>query len=101
MEFQTHRMRAMPNDVLLLYTDGAVEASNEEAEQFGPDRLREAFGACDNEPAEVLKCIVERLTEFHGPEDPDDDLTLLAIRLAPVVVAEPSTQGNPTPARAM
>ncbi|MGN6726219.1 MAG: PP2C family protein-serine/threonine phosphatase [Tepidisphaeraceae bacterium] len=101
VEFQTHRMRAMPNDVLLLYTDGAIEASNEEAEQFGPDRLREAFGACDNEPAEVLKCIVERLTAFHGPEDPDDDLTLLAIRLAPVAVAEPSTQGNPTPARAM
>ena len=98
VEYQTHRLRTSPNDVLLLYTDGAIEASNAQAEQFGSDRLHEALAACDDEPEKILACVIEKLNRFHGAADQEDDLTLLALKLTPAPSAEsqssPASRGH-------
>ncbi len=70
-----------PGDLLVLYTDGIVEARNEENEEFGYQRL----GALIEQHAEanletIAQTIVSKVKSFSEGE-PDDDFTLLAIRL--------------------
>ncbi|MEO1175090.1 MAG: PP2C family protein-serine/threonine phosphatase, partial [Myxococcota bacterium] len=64
-------------DSLVLYTDGIIEAFNEE-EMFGFDRLTEAVREYGPQGSQVLADqIVARVREFS--ERPDDDLTLMVI----------------------
>ncbi len=68
-----------PGDVLLLYTDGAVESRNAEREQYQMQRLEtvlqeQAAATCP----ELLQQILKSVTTFM--ESQDDDITLVAVR---------------------
>jgi len=53
-----------PGDILLLYTDGIIEAKNNGSEQFGLEKLKEVLLSAANEPAgEIIKQIMEAVTE--------------------------------------
>ncbi len=68
-----------PNDRLLLYTDGIVEARNNN-EEFGYDRM-EAYllNELGGHPAHVRQGLVEAVRTFTGAEDFEDDVTLLIV----------------------
>ena len=70
-----------PGDVLLEYTDGVTEATREDSEMFGEDRLLEAVkNAPSRKPEELLPHIRGSITEFVGEAEQFDDITMLVLR---------------------
>jgi histidine kinase len=73
-------------DVMLIYTDGIIEAWRKDPERdergrgtelFGLRNLKSTFQKLSNrEPEDIIKGILWRLGDFHS----DDDITLLAVR---------------------
>ena len=69
-----------PGDLLLLYTDGVLDARTGR-ETFGELRLRETLRAAAGEPApEVLRLIDDAVRAF-APGRPRDDKALMALRV--------------------
>lgn len=68
-------------DLVLLCTDGIVEAARESGEFFGADRLRDSIREFASLPIEELvRRLGERVQDFCGSQHPADDLTILALR---------------------
>jgi serine phosphatase RsbU (regulator of sigma subunit) len=72
-------------DILLLYTDGIVEAKNESGIEFGYDRLKKTLMDLHQFSAiEIQKKIIEHIYRFVGQNSmPDDDFSLLVIKFNP------------------
>lgn len=71
-----------PGDVLLLYTDGVIEAGPATA-QFGVERLREALetAPADASARAVLKHIADAVDAFVGEGVMGDDVTLICLKI--------------------
>ncbi len=70
-----------PGDVLLLYTDGVIEAVNEQQQEYGRERLVQALKGCGSAPAErVLERIEASLRAFVDEQPQADDITLIVMR---------------------
>jgi sigma-B regulation protein RsbU (phosphoserine phosphatase) len=70
-------------DILVLYTDGVVEASNQREEEFGLNGLEEVVRASrDHRAYEIVKAITTAVDE-HSSEvgGPEDDLTISIIKV--------------------
>jgi serine phosphatase RsbU (regulator of sigma subunit) len=71
-----------PGDMLLLYTDGAIEAANASSEEFGLDRLVRFFHA-RRDSGDLITVIDETIAELqrwtHGSPQ-QDDITLVVAR---------------------
>lgn len=68
-------------DVVLLCTDGIVEAINQQGEPFGLHRVREVVRQFADGPVEqIVRQIGSRVMAHYGGENPPDDLTVLAVR---------------------
>ncbi|HEY3318120.1 MAG TPA: SpoIIE family protein phosphatase [Coriobacteriia bacterium] len=73
--------RLAPDDVLVLYTDGVIEARGRGGKQFGEDRLVELLAEEPaHEPIRVVDRIYDDVMSFTGNEL-SDDMALLAVRL--------------------
>ncbi len=69
------------DDLLIMYTDGLVEAMNHKEEEFGLERLKKLALEHRDEPLDVLKDRVVRAVQEHaGGKSLDDDFTLLIVR---------------------
>lgn len=69
------------NDILVLYTDGITEAKNNKNEQFGNDRLLDVL--CEVKtlsPKQIQEHLINRLYEFSGTSNIDDDYTTMIIK---------------------
>ena len=82
----THRSLTLSNgDLLFFYTDGCVESENEADEMFGPERLEallESIGSAGTStPDRVLQLVEEAVTSFRGTREPNDDATMMAVRV--------------------
>ena len=68
-------------DLLVLYTDGIIEARDEHGTMFGEQRLAEAVrAAADGGSEEVLRAIVDALRAHQGGDVGDDDQTVIVLR---------------------
>jgi len=68
-------------DTLIVYSDGINEATNNQHEEFGEDRImRLASSAAGNSPAEICDQIMHQLTGFATPGQASDDRTLMVVR---------------------
>jgi serine phosphatase RsbU (regulator of sigma subunit) len=66
-------------DLLLLYTDGVIEARNGAGEQFGPERLMQELGRSQHEPVQAIRDrVCSAVTEFMVEQR--DDIALLVAR---------------------
>lgn len=68
-----------PGDLMVLYTDGLIEAKNAQGEPFGLDRVMEMVEANRREAPEVVVQKVVQAVMTWAPVQ-DDDVTLLALR---------------------
>lgn len=73
-----------PGDLLVLLTDGYVEAVDAAGDPHGWQRLVERLRGLDGaEPQQVIDRLAADLAVHLGPSPPQDDVTLIAIRFAP------------------
>ena len=72
--------RLSPGDLLAIYTDGIVEATNQAEEEFGEANLMQTLEANRNlDPRAVLDALVAAVQSFTAGEQ-SDDLTLVIAR---------------------
>lgn len=71
------------NSIILMGTDGIHEARNADGDYFGHERLKEIVIDNHKEDADTLKQIIlEKVDQFRGGFAIEDDLTLVAVKLA-------------------
>ena len=69
-------------DILLLYTDGIVEAENNDKDLFGIDRLGKLLEeGCHLEPQELIDQIMTQGRLFTGMRHFNDDITLVVMKV--------------------
>ncbi len=69
-----------PGDSLLLYTDGLIEARNEQNEEYGEDRLDGILSIYGSLHAKTItQKIQSSIEQFIGGEKPLDDITFTTI----------------------
>ncbi|HSW46258.1 MAG TPA: GAF domain-containing SpoIIE family protein phosphatase [Phycisphaerae bacterium] len=69
-------------DVLLMYTDGAVEALNFGDERFGTDRLADSLRQhADQSAQRIAQNILWDIRRFRGLADRTDDLTMVVAKI--------------------
>jgi sigma-B regulation protein RsbU (phosphoserine phosphatase) len=70
-----------PGDVLVLYTDGATEASSPSGEEFGRERLAQAVKENYHKPArEMIASLELAVLEWTGHAGANDDVTFFVIK---------------------
>ena len=73
-----------PGDVILLYTDGVVDAMDYDGESFGRDRLKlSALAHCNKPASKIVMNLLWDVRRFSGIQRRTDDLTVVAIRIPP------------------
>lgn len=80
-QYPEHQAQLEPGDLLIVYSDGITEASNEEAALFGVQRLMEQLpGLRGLRAEEVGERILAGVEQFVGDARPSDDISLLILR---------------------
>jgi sigma-B regulation protein RsbU (phosphoserine phosphatase) len=73
-----------PGDVVLLYTDGVVEAHDPKGREFGAARLRRLLAGARRESArEIVQRVVNVVRSWSHGAPAEDDVTAVAIRRGP------------------
>jgi len=78
-ELEVRKFRLERHDRLLLYTDGIIEAFNQQGQAFGRQRLGELVLASAGDHLEFLEAIHAALAAFGASDPPEDDCTAIAI----------------------
>jgi len=72
------------DDLIILTTDGVNEAQNNDRELFGDERLKNHLLSLNRENlsvAEIKNSIIKEVQKFTRKEKPNDDITVLVIRI--------------------
>jgi phosphoserine phosphatase RsbU/P len=81
-QYEETSLELHPGDVLVFYSDGVVEMRNDSGEEFGLKRLAETVSSsCEKSPEEIVKSVSAALAEFIGRVRPQDDRTMIVIRM--------------------
>lgn len=88
MQYENHVVERtftyMTGDVLVLFTDGIVEAKNEKSLQFGYERIRTLLEVYHElNPLEIQSKIIDSLHAFVGGDGLiDDDYSIMVVKFA-------------------
>ena len=81
--YASARVQLQPGDVLVIFTDGLVEAINDSEEEYRESRLLASIESAANESSEaMLKRIMAGVNAFAGAARQHDDITCLVLRVA-------------------
>jgi sigma-B regulation protein RsbU (phosphoserine phosphatase) len=79
--FVSGRIVLDPGDTVMSYTDGIVECSNDQGEEFGTERLIAASrNAGPLGAANILFTVLGAAQDFAAGHPPEDDLSLVVVR---------------------
>ncbi len=77
------KVKLHTGDIVVFYTDGITEAQNGDGEMFGLERLGKAVAVNRAaEPEALVARVLEELETFAGGTPPDDDVTIVVMKLA-------------------
>ncbi|MBI4211623.1 MAG: SpoIIE family protein phosphatase [Deltaproteobacteria bacterium] len=80
--FHEKKCVVAPGDVILLYTDGVIEAQNSEGTRFGVECLKELLSRVVHLSAQlIIDAVADEVARFTEPKAPTDDVTLLALKV--------------------
>jgi len=80
--FEEKNLVVEPGDRLLLYTDGVIEAQNEQGEFFGISRLCNLFAADRSDvPEATIRKLLSELRSFCGKNEFADDVTMVILQV--------------------
>jgi serine phosphatase RsbU (regulator of sigma subunit) len=81
-DYQLESFHLMKDDTVILMSDGLPELSNPSGEQIGHDRVLSLFREnADKSAQEIVDILLEKAREWCSCDAPDDDLTLLTIKV--------------------
>lgn len=84
-KFRIENINMMPGDVLLLFTDGILEAQNADAELFGEDRIAALLAKYAHEDSKTIATsILANVQVFQLGATYTDDTTIVAVKRNPV-----------------
>lgn len=79
--YHQHFIRFDPGNVLVIYTDGIIEAARDDGEEFGCERFAQSILECIGLPAkEMIDYIRKKVADFTERKFLDDDGTLFVIK---------------------
>ncbi len=89
--FATGSVALRPGDILVLYTDGVIEAMNGSGEMFGVDRLERVIASRRHDAArDLVEAVVDATRAFAGRSTYEDDFTLVVVKRQGGVQARPA-----------
>jgi sigma-B regulation protein RsbU (phosphoserine phosphatase) len=77
--FEEAALQLEPADMVLLYTDGIIEARNKNGDEFGRDRLMRALREAGDRPAGLVHLLSHAVRKHEQGQSPRDDQTLVAV----------------------
>ena len=73
-----------PGDFVIMYSDGIVECENPEGEDFGKKRFKKLLEGYQGERcSDFLDAMTRQAFDFYDGVHPEDDITILMMRLLP------------------
>jgi sigma-B regulation protein RsbU (phosphoserine phosphatase) len=82
IKFEEGQLKLKPGDKLFIYTDGIVEYQNDKEEFYGDARF---YNSLKTQKAESVTNMIDQciksLMEFGNNTNPQDDITLLGLKL--------------------
>ena len=83
LEFQGEEIDCIKDRPLFIYTDGLNEAENREHDQFGDDHLIDILRNTHFDTArQVVETLAAKVEEHRDGADPNDDLTMMCLRIS-------------------
>jgi sigma-B regulation protein RsbU (phosphoserine phosphatase) len=83
--YEHARVDVSSGDILVMYSDGLVEAANSRGEEYGEDRLRQVLATVTGSSADaVRRAILDSLAAFSGASELRDDLTIVVAHFLPL-----------------
>jgi sigma-B regulation protein RsbU (phosphoserine phosphatase) len=80
-QYEATTVAIAPGDLLVMYSDGLVEATNTAGQEFGDERVLEILHRhFDQTPFQIRDALMSSLTAFASIAVPHDDLTFAVIR---------------------
>jgi sigma-B regulation protein RsbU (phosphoserine phosphatase) len=71
-----------PGDVIVFFSDGILDAENEQREMYGPERLAELLCSRGEQSAqEIADAILNDVSRFQGEQERFDDETIIVLRI--------------------
>jgi phosphoserine phosphatase RsbU/P len=72
-----------PGDLLVLYSDGLVEALDGQGREYSRERLERVVAQVENErsPLSIREAILSDLVAFRGNAESADDVTVVVVRV--------------------
>jgi sigma-B regulation protein RsbU (phosphoserine phosphatase) len=97
VEFDEEQIGLVPGDLIVFYTDGITEAADATGLQFGEERLYEAVSALPRvlSAREAAERLLGTLHDFLDGTEPQDDLTLVVLKVLEVAPVEGESRGTP------
>ena len=84
LEFAQGEVSMAPGDALLLYSDGVSEAMDLHGQQYGEERLQEAWQRHGTlPPAEFIALLMDEIERFRSGAPQSDDITLVVLAGVP------------------
>jgi len=81
-QYAEELIELMPDDIILLYTDGAIEAVNSKKEMFGLRRVMQIVQKnYKANPEELIDVIYSKLSDFLDGTPQSDDITIIVIKV--------------------
>ena len=80
MKYREYELTMEPGDRIFVYTDGVPEATADDDEMFGTDRMLDALNTePDAGPERLLKNVRDAVDDFVDGAEQFDDLTMLCL----------------------
>jgi serine phosphatase RsbU (regulator of sigma subunit) len=89
-----------PNELVLIPTDGMLEATSQDRELFGASRVLDLVARSRRDPAEkIVELVYDEVRRFTHNAAQDDDVTAVLLKVAPAMAAGISEPLEETPDR--
>jgi sigma-B regulation protein RsbU (phosphoserine phosphatase) len=84
-------VRLEPGNLLLLFTDGLIEATNPAGEEYGLDRVTAAVRQHAGNPARaIVETLLKKVARWRGGRAQQDDITVVVVKYLRPESSEPA-----------
>jgi sigma-B regulation protein RsbU (phosphoserine phosphatase) len=82
VRYQDYQLKLQSGDVVIFYTDGIIEAENNDEEIYGTERLMNLVAGIDSAASaeDVIEAILQDVADFVGNAEQYDDMTVVVVK---------------------